>query len=323
MKWWTKSWNPMTGCTKCSPGCDNCYAHTEADRLAKMGAKVYQEHGFKPTFHPDRLEAPLKWKKPEVVFVNSMSDVFHDDFSAEEIGKVLGVIQQAPQHQFLICTKRIDRAFSVTKDYDWPDNLWMGVTAENEEMAYERISELMELPAKHRFVSVEPLLGEVSLRDWLMYDFRCYQCGYIGDECDDCCEHCGTVVLREDVDPMEGIAECPECGKVNDFESDRSKCCPQCFTQGGYYSDFGMNENHNSSDKPTLDWVICGGENGQNARPMETEWADEILDQCQASGTPFFYKGAGSYDRKRDLRGQQWTEMPKAIAEIFNERMKK
>lgn len=240
----------MTGCTKCSRGCENCYAHTEAVRQARLGTKVYREHGFKPTFHLDRLDLPLHWKKPHVIFVNSMSDVFHDDFSLGEIRQVFDIIKQATQHQFLICTKRIDRAFSVKKDYDWPDNLWMGVTAENEEMAYERIPKLLELPAKHRFVSIEPLLGPVCLRDWLVYDFR-------------------------------------------------------------------------SSDNPTLDWVICGGETGKNARPMQPEWADEILNQCQASGVPFLYKSSGGYDKKRELRGQRWDEMPKAIAEIFNERMKK
>lgn len=157
IEWTESTWNPSTGCTKISPGCTNCYAERMSYRLKAMGARKY-ENGFDLTIHPDMAEAPLHWKKPQLIFVNSMSDLFHRDVPVEFILKVFDVMRRAHWHQFQILTKRSQRICRLDDQIDWPDNVWMGVSVETGKYCY-RIDHLRQTRAKVRFLSLEPLLG--------------------------------------------------------------------------------------------------------------------------------------------------------------------
>lgn len=164
IEWTEFSWNPTTGCTKISPGCQNCYAETMARRLQTMGMKGY-ENGFKLTLQPNRLEDPLKRSKPSIYFVNSMSDLFHDDVPDSYIEKVLKVIRKSPQHAFQILTKRSGRMATFFIKHRVPQNAWLGVTVENKEHGLPRINDLRDIKASVKFVSIEPLLENLDLID--------------------------------------------------------------------------------------------------------------------------------------------------------------
>jgi protein gp37 len=165
-----ETWNPISGCTKISEGCRNCYAERMARRLAGRYGYPEQPHHFDVTFHKDKLDQPLHWKKPKMIFVCSMGDLFHDDVKEEEIMKVFDAMCDAPQHTYQILTKRPERMKWIVKqytDYIWqgiPSNIWLGITAENQEAADERIPWLLKIPAAVRFVSIEPMLGPITFR---------------------------------------------------------------------------------------------------------------------------------------------------------------
>jgi protein gp37 len=262
IEWTDATWNPVTGCTPISPGCANCYAKRMSKRLAGRGGYPADDP-FRVTLHSDKLTEPLKWRKPRKVFVCSMGDLFHEDVPDEWIDKVISAAILCRHHIFLLLTKRPsrmaeyfssnwehgaahhaelmlekDRFSQLQKNFDrWlidsPNkplrNLWLGVTAENQEQADKRIPILLQLPAAVRFVSIEPMLGPVNL--W-------------GPKYDN-----------------------PNGGKTGAITS----------WPGG------------------LDWVICGGETGPGARPMHPDWPREIRDECQAAGTPFFFKQWGEW----------------------------
>jgi protein gp37 len=156
------TWNPVTGCTKVSPGCANCYAERMARRLTAMGAARYA-YGFDLTTHDDALDAPLRWKAPRKVFVNSMSDLFHKDVPLPFIQRVFVVMRACPQHQFQILTKRSQRLRALAEQcaIEWPANVWMGVSVEDQRRA-RRAIDLAAVPAHVRFLSVEPLLGPID-----------------------------------------------------------------------------------------------------------------------------------------------------------------
>lgn len=160
IEWTESTWNPVTGCTKISAGCLNCYAERMAKRLQAMGQANYA-NGFEVTLHPHVLEYPLKLRKPQVIFVNSMSDLFHEDVPLEFIQQVFDVIERAKQHTFQILTKRAERLEELSPLLDWPGNLWMGVTVENQNCSF-RIDHLRRVPAAIRFLSMEPLLSSVE-----------------------------------------------------------------------------------------------------------------------------------------------------------------
>lgn len=162
IEWTGKTWNPVSGCTKISQGCKNCYAESMANRLQKMGTKGY-ENGFKLTVQPDRLNDPLKWKKPQTIFVCSMADLFHEDVSFGYIDSVMQVIEQCPQHTFQILTKRAKNMREFFESRTAPKNVWLGVTCENQETADERIPHLLNIKASVRFLSIEPMLGAIDL----------------------------------------------------------------------------------------------------------------------------------------------------------------
>lgn len=166
IEWTSATWNPVTGCTRASDGCDNCYAVTLTKRLAAMGQVKYQglvnhkkrHFNGKIKVHRELLDEPLRWRKPRTVFVNSMSDLFHEKVDDEIILEVFDVMRRAKQHSFQILTKRAERLEMIDKLVDWPDNVWMGVSVENESTLW-RTDHLKRTGAKIRFLSLEPLLG--------------------------------------------------------------------------------------------------------------------------------------------------------------------
>ena len=171
IEWTQSTWNPVTGCTKISPGCKNCYALGMTKRLHSMGSPNYA-NGFIPTVHPHMLERPLHWKKPQTVFVNSMSDLFHGDIPLEFIQKVFDIMVRAHWHCFQVLTKRADRLAELSGELMWPPNIWMGVSVENERYQ-SRIDYLRSTQAKLKFLSLEPLLGplpnlDLSEIDWVI-----------------------------------------------------------------------------------------------------------------------------------------------------------
>ena len=160
IEWTEATWNPVTGCTKISPGCKFCYAERMAKRLRAMGTHRYRD-GFKLTLQPDVLEAPLKWRKPRVIFVNSMSDLFHPGVPDAFVARVFAVMEEASRHTFQVLTKRPERVAAMRDRLPWPPNVWIGTSVES--AAYQwRAEELAKVTAAAvRFLSVEPLLGPV------------------------------------------------------------------------------------------------------------------------------------------------------------------
>ena len=172
IEWAEKTWNPITGCSKISLGCNNCYAERMSKRL--RGRCGYDaENPFKVTLHPNRLEEPSRWSKPSTIFVCSMGDLFHPEVPFDYIDRVFAVMELCPWHTFLILTKRPQRMADYMGAFDgyieWPlPNVWLGVTAENQEMADERIPILLQIPAAIRFVSVEPMVGQADIDSYLI-----------------------------------------------------------------------------------------------------------------------------------------------------------
>lgn len=273
IEWSDATWNPTKGCDRVSAGCDHCYAMTLAPRLKAMGSPAYQFDGdprtsglgFLAHEWAASLDQPLRWKKPRRIFVNSMSDLFHERISDEYIAQVFAVMAAAPRHTFQILTKRHARMRSLltsarwaellTDATEWPtgadidperplDNVWLGVSVEDQKWADIRIRVLLETPTAVRFLSCEPLLGPVDL----------------------------TVAFAQD---------------------------------------------------HPVDWVIVGGESGAGARPMRSDWARSLRDQCVAAGVPFLFKQWGSHDADgkpaqkhtagRDLDGRTWDQYPHAL----------
>jgi protein gp37 len=171
IEWTEATWNPLTGCQKISPGCKHCYAERLASRLQAMGQPNY-ENGFKLTLHPHMLSRPLSWKRPQMVFVNSMSDLFQEGVSLSYIREVFSTMREASWHQFQILTKRAERLEKLGTKLDWPENVWMGVSVESEKYAF-RIRHLQKTQAHIKFFSLEPLLGplkhlELEGIDWVI-----------------------------------------------------------------------------------------------------------------------------------------------------------
>ena len=171
IEWTQSTWNPLTGCTKVSPGCAHCYAERLAVRLRAMGQPNYAK-GFKLSIHRGALHLPLRWKKPQVIFVNSMSDLFHRDVPVEFILKAFDVMGLAKWHQFQVLTKRSERLLELNPLIPWKPNIWMGVSVENEDYGF-RIEHLRRTGAFLKFLSLEPLLGplpdlDLTGIDWVI-----------------------------------------------------------------------------------------------------------------------------------------------------------
>ena len=171
IEWTEATWNPVTGCDQVSPGCAHCYAKTFSERWQGIPGHHY-EQGFALRFWPERLDQPLRWRRPRVIFVNSMSDLFHEQIPDDYIARVFEVMAAASQHTFQILTKRHDRLAQIAPALDWPPNVWMGVSIENRRFMH-RADCLREVPAAIRFISAEPLLGpleglDLSEISWLI-----------------------------------------------------------------------------------------------------------------------------------------------------------
>jgi protein gp37 len=171
IEWTDSTWNPVTGCTKVSPGCKHCYAERMAERLQAMGQSNYR-NGFELTLQPHMLELPLRWRKPQTIFVNSMSDLFHKDVPVDYIQRVFDVMRRAHWHRFQVLTKRADRLAELDAKILWSENIWMGTSVENAKYR-TRIDELRSTRALVKFLSLEPLLGplpSLDLRgiDWVI-----------------------------------------------------------------------------------------------------------------------------------------------------------
>lgn len=266
IEWTEVTWNPSTGCDRVSPGCDNCYALTLAKRLKGMGSPKYQRDGdprtsgpgFGVSVHDDSLTLPLGWRKPARIFVNSMSDLFHEAVSDEFVAEVFAVMAMAPQHTFQLLTKRHGRMRSLLASdrfatlvrnrvskrsvyYRQPPlplaNVWLGVSVESQKWADIRVPALLETPASVRWLSCEPLLGPVDLTRFL------------------CMRPVGEDLNWAPLSPAAAEA----CGIS------------------------------------ALHWVVAGGESGSGARPMHPDWARQLRDQCTAAAIPFFFKQHGEW----------------------------
>lgn len=159
IEWTEVTWNPVTGCSKVSPGCAHCYAETFAERWRSVPGHPY-EQGFDLRLWPERLQVPLRWHRPRIVFVNSMSDLFHEEIPDSFILSVFSVMQKAQWHVFQVLTKRAERLLTLSEVLPWPSNVWMGVSVESAKYSF-RAESLAAVPARTRFISVEPLLGPI------------------------------------------------------------------------------------------------------------------------------------------------------------------
>lgn len=341
IEWTEATWNPVVGCSILSPGCTNCYAMKMAARIEAMSAGTGRSTHYAGTTQASKagpvwtgkmalatnktLIQPLRWKRPRMIFVNSMSDLFHEDVPDEWIDQVFAVMALAPQHTFQVLTKRSQRMrdYLCTRGGDWmlrwPEaipagkwlmsrhegmsrlgangpvaaamydaapihfplpNVWLGVSTERQQEADDRIPELLATPAAVRFVSAEPLLGQIDFRQW-QHDYGC-GCGWGGDSPLDYCTNCGW---RGRAPGEIGEAKCPDCRElVADYNA-----CPECDGHDGDGMSFGPNS------RPRLDWIIVGGESGTDARPMHPDWARSIRDQCAEAGVAFFFKQWGAW----------------------------
>lgn len=280
IEWTEKTWNPIAGCTRVSEGCRHCYAESMAKRLAAMGQEKYEglvdANGHwtgKISLDPEAHVEPLTRKKPTVYFVNSMSDLFHENVPSFVIGAIFGIMAATPHHQYQILTKRPEQMLhffkvisSISKNCEpaccwqyalnlgledniwpisktWPlPNVWLGVSVENQEAANERIPLLLQTPAAIRFLSCEPLLGPIDLNS----------------------------IPRL----SRGVNGFPD--PIGVFAEWQEEPCRAKLRNG-------------------VDWVIAGGESGPGARPMHPFWVRSLRDQCIESGTPFFFKQWGEY----------------------------
>ncbi len=265
IEWTEETWNPVTGCTRISEGCHHCYIErTPPMRMAHRrfdGSHIGATTGV--LFHPERLTQPFGWRKPRRVFVNSMSDLFHDKVPGEYIARVFATMALADRHTFQILTKRPQRMRALLADggqalleettdeetasalYDahWPlPNVWVGTSVESQKWADIRIPQLLATPAAVRWISAEPLLGPIDLDG-----------------------------------PLDATGQ------------HRPKLTYWLTGRPGWAADGTLDV------RPRLDWVVVGGETGPGGRPMDPAWARTMRDQCTAAGVPFFFKQWGDY----------------------------
>jgi protein gp37 len=294
IEWTQTTWNPVTGCDRISPGCQHCYALTLAGRLQAMGQAKYQTEGdprtsgpgFGVAVHPQALIEPLRWGRPRLVFVNSMSDLFHARVPDAFIAQVFAVMAATGHHTYQVLTKRpvrmarlLDATAFVQTVFDlaakhhgadvltWPmPNLWVGTSVETQQFADQRIPKLLKTPAATRFLSCEPLLGPLDLRPWLP--------------------------------PARST-----CTRADGPLTDADRQAVATF----------RHQLRRMAGRPAIDWVIAGGESGPGARPMRLDWVRTLRDQAADAGVAFFCKQLGSCwarDQHADPKGGDWTRWP-------------
>lgn len=297
ISWTNETWNPVTGCSKVSPGCAHCYAEGLSMRFGWSKKPWTPENAAENVqLHPERLDKPLKWREPKRVFVNSMSDLFHELVPFEFVDRVFAVMALTPQHTYQILTKRPERMreylnvrdrhnrIELAADALFPGkgnpclggkhllpqlplaNVWLGTSVENQHWADIRIPQLLDTPAAVRFLSCEPLLGPVTFSQGMLSGF------------------CDT--------PCGDYTENGECA---------------CTTK----------HQHEFGPWPHIDWVIVGGESGPDYRTMDLDWARAIRDQCLEAGIPYFFKqqSARRSETNPHLDGMQWHQFPGNLAE--------
>ena len=331
IQWTDKVWNPLIGCSRVSAGCEHCYAERVAHRgmtAEHRGLTVLGRKGPRWTgevrFLPERLSEPLRWRKARMVFVNSISDLFHEGVSNEQIAAVFGVMAAAPEHTFQVLTKRPERmrdwfarmdtqhgtegtyvedcigaAEEATDDGlarmkwlvqgDWPlPNVWLGVSIEDQSTADERIPLLLDTPAALRWVSYEPALGPVDFAKWLE-PWTCSACEFHGSRSDSGRVRCGDCDEDAVYAPEIGSERCPKCGKDDGASSWVGDTCPECGSVESWSQDAGFMFPVDSG----IDWIVIGGESGPGARPFELAWARSTIEQCAGAGVPVFVKQLG------------------------------
>lgn len=314
IEWTDATWNPIRGCTRVSPGCQNCYAERVAIRFSGKGqayeglAKITNGHPQwtgKVAFVEKHLLDPLKWKEPRRIFVNSMSDLFHEGVSDPQLDAIFAVMAQAHWHTFQVLTKRPERMLAYFQklqaaadehapktatgiflasdvlnirnmarnphsanafEAKWPlGNVWLGVSVENQKTADERIPLLLQTPAAVRWISAEPLLGPIDLTN-----------------------------VNAMVSFFEYMSKADPAAALKNFNNPNyPKSCPLNTLTGDCPAE-KMNR---------IDWVVAGGESGPGARPMHPDWARGLRDQCKAAGVPFFFKQWGEVIPVREIKG--------------------
>lgn len=349
IEWTNATWNPVRGCSRISEGCRGCYAERDAARFSASGlpyeglaAFVTRPDGSKEArwtgevrLIEKHLTDPLRWKRPRKIFVNSMSDLFHEKVPDEWIDRIFAVMALSPQHIFQVLTKRPERMREYltahTTDWEtghacgriaeiietmrrddrpigplphlepgapwWPlANVWLGVSCEDQATADERIPLLLDTPAAVRFISAEPLLGPIDLTRWTRIAWQCSYCRAF-------------------------------------FAGAYKRVCPDCGRELGLTGSHAFNgrHTHRGSDIGSgLDWIIVGGESGPQARPFWIDWARSIIAQCKTAGVSCFVKQLGSNPRMagdlvapglrampplhlRDKKGGDWSEWPEDL----------
>ena len=307
IEWCDHTFNPWQGCTKVSPACDNCYAANYGNRFGiEWGAGKPRKRTSEAYW-----KKPLKWNRDAEksgtrprVFCASLADVFDNEVPQQWRYELLDLISDTPHLDWLLLTKRIGNAEKMLDDCmhpaitfceKWEDkplgNVWLGITVCNQEEADRDIPKLLSVPAVKRFVSIEPMLELINISKWLA-PWVCSSCQHHGSERDsgECrCDDCD--VSAEYIEEL-GFYKCPECGKSEHQNSEVGRSCPDCGSVFGWGSDCGFmfdeTEHH-------IDWVICGGESGPNARPMHPDWVRSLRDQCSEAGTPFLFKQWGEW----------------------------
>lgn len=274
IEWADRVWNPITGCTKCSPACDNCYAERMSKRLAgRCGYPALDP--FRVTLHEDKFNEPVHWRKPARIFVGSMTDLFHPDVPFSWLDQIFATMGLCKRHTFMLLTKRPERmqAF-MAQGCQWElPNVWLGTTIWDQASADRAVPLLLSTPAAKRFVSVEPMLGPVDLGQWFERIDHCGACGAENPEqVEDICPACGS-----------------QAGLITTWGNDQA----ERYRSGERYSESPAGE-EDLKGQP-LDWVICGGETGPGARPMHPDWPRSLRDQCQAAGVSFFFKQWGEW----------------------------
>jgi protein gp37 len=319
ISWTNETINPIVGCSRVSPGCAKCYAASAAASPRLQQFPQYQavsEWDGTVQFVKSQLLKPLSWRKPKKIFVCSMADLFHENVPFEWIDQIIAVIALCPQHTFQILTKRPERAlqyFSQPKlwvkwyeaalahlwgaigekfgglinlqqyfiEQPFPlSNLWLGTSVENQQTADKRIPILLQIPAVVRFLSCEPLLGEITLSRYHNNNI-----GYLGHK-----------------------IKCSNCGITGINPPDKYyQYCWQCYAKMSWL-------------EPTISWIICGGESGADSRPCHIDWIESIVQQCQSAKTPVFVKQLGANAilqnqrfKTRDKKGGEIEEFPQQL----------
>lgn len=254
IEWTESTWSPVTGCTKVSLGCDNCYAERIAERFRGTKGHAY-ENGFDLTLRPERLDQPLKWKKPRMIFVCSMADLFHKDVPDKFIRQVYEAMRAAPQHTYQVLTKRPQRMAKITQMLFNPSqpplNIWHGTSVENQDYTW-RLDHLENVVSDIRWVSAEPLLGPLDLTPWLGANYY----------------------------PSDGGEQAQGGGGLPSNREESSS----------YRRPRAEPSNLEDHSRRSLAWIVVGGESGPGARYMDPDWARSLRDQCANSQTAFYMK---------------------------------